>query len=169
MRAHVRTVTGIVPATERDFLDASRIVTAYFDAIGLAPDLRDRPEDLAAYLHEPGRMWLARRANRVVGVVGLRPLTAIADACEVKRLYVEPAHRRHGIASALLDAFESAAVALGYTVAYLDTRADLHAAIAFYERRGYAACERYNDNPAATAFMRRRLAAAARTDRQGAS
>ena len=152
-------MTTISRASERDLDDASRILTAYFDAIELRPTLRDQREDIAAYLREPGGMWLARHAGGVVGVIGLRPLATIAGACEIKRLYVDPGHRGRGVADALLDAVEEAAVARGYTHAYLDTRGDLQAAIAFYRRRGYETCERYNDNPEATTFMRRRFRA----------
>jgi len=40
---------------------------------------------------------------------------------------------------------------------YLDTYDDLKPAIAIYERRGYQRCERYNDNPQATLFMRKNI------------
>jgi GNAT superfamily N-acetyltransferase len=150
-------MNGIARATERDFTDVSRILSAYFDAIELSPEHRDGPEDVSAYLREPSAMWLARHAGQVVGVIGLRPLATIAGACEIKRLYVDPGQRGKGIAHALLDAAEAAAVAGGYTVAYLDTMAHLHAAIVFYRRRGYEPCERYNDNPVASVFMRLRF------------
>jgi ribosomal protein S18 acetylase RimI-like enzyme len=42
---------------------------------------------------------------------------------------------------------------------YLDTNDDLHAAIAFYERNGYVRYSRYNDNPQATIFLRKKLVA----------
>lgn len=113
-------------------------------------------------------MWLARDGELVVGVIAMRPLATIAGACEIKRLYVDPSHRGNHIADALLDAAEAAAVARGYEVAYLDTMADLHAAIAFYRRRGYEACERYNDNPVASVFMRLRLPSATPTDQREA-
>jgi GNAT superfamily N-acetyltransferase len=158
-------MNAIARATDRDFDDVSRILTAYFDAVDLSPANRDGPDDVSAYLHEPGGMWLARQAGRVVGVIALRPLPAIAGACEIKRLYVDPGHRGAGLADALLDAAEAAAVARGYTVAYLDTMAHLHAATAFYRRRGYEPCERYNDNPVATVFMRFRLPRAVPTYR----
>jgi ribosomal protein S18 acetylase RimI-like enzyme len=156
----------VARATERDFGDVSRILSAYFDAIGLPPEHRDGPEDVSTYLREPGAMWLARDAGQAVGVIGLRPLVTIAGACEIKRLYVDPGQRGKGIADALLDAAEAAAVARGYTVAYLDTMAHLHAAIAFYRRRGYEPCERYSDNPVASVFMRFRLPPAAPADRR---
>lgn len=56
-----------------------------------------------------------------------------------------------------MDALEAFAADHKYRFAYLDTKDDLEAAIAFYRRRGYARTERYNDNPQATLFMRRRL------------
>jgi GNAT superfamily N-acetyltransferase len=57
----------------------------------------------------------------------------------------------------LLDAMEGFARAEGIAWIYLDTYDDLKTAIALYERRGYARCERYNDNPQATLFMRKWL------------
>jgi ribosomal protein S18 acetylase RimI-like enzyme len=150
-------VIDVARARACDLNDALRVLTAYFDAIELAPELRDMPDDVAAYLREPRGMWLARCAGEVVGVIALWPLATIAAACEIKRLYVDPGSRGGGIADALLDALEAAAIAQGYRIAYLDTRVDLRAAIAFYRRRGYENCERYNDNPEATNFMCRRL------------
>jgi GNAT superfamily N-acetyltransferase len=88
----------------------------------------------------------------------MRPLeTAGPHAAEVKRLYVRPAHRGGGVASALMDALEEGARESGYTELYLDTKDDLTVAIRFYERRGYERIPRYNDNPQATIFMRRVL------------
>jgi hypothetical protein len=40
---------------------------------------------------------------------------------------------------------------------YLDTGADFAAAQSLYQARGYEPCERYNDNPQATCFFRKRL------------
>ena len=45
----------------------------------------------------------------------------------------------------------------GHSAVYLDTKDDLHAAIRLYDQLGYERCERYNDNPQATIFMRKRL------------
>jgi GNAT superfamily N-acetyltransferase len=72
----------------------------------------------------------------------------------VKRLYVRASHRRAGVADALMSALESYARETKVTALYLDTKDDLAAAIAFYDRRGYQRIARYNDNPQATLFMR---------------
>lgn len=142
-------------ATSADFERAYAIDLEYLDAIDVV--VRDDPQSFRAYL-EPGRgFWMALDGEQAVGCIALRPL--LAGACEVKRLYVRSTHRGQRLAHRLLDALEEFAVAQGYGEAYLDSKDDLLAAIRFYERRGYAPCERYNDNPQATIFMRRTLAA----------
>lgn len=83
----------------------------------------------------------------------------LGPAGEVKRLYVRPAFRRRGIAERLLEALERFASSRGVQWLYLDTTDELQAALAFYDRHGYARRDRYNDNPQATIFMRKRLSA----------
>lgn len=143
-------------ANRADEAAARGIVDEYNRALEIA--VRDDAAAFATYLDGPGGLWLAEDAGEVVGCVALRPLAELGPrAAEVKRLYVRPDRRGAGIAAALMDALEAAARAGGYEALYLDTKDDLRAAIAFYERRGYERIPRYNDNPQATIFMRRRL------------
>jgi ribosomal protein S18 acetylase RimI-like enzyme len=72
---------------------------------------------------------------------------------------VKPVARGRGIADKLLNAQEEYARSQGVEWIYLDSYDDLKAAIALYERRGYERCERYNTNPQATLFMRKRIVA----------
>ena len=132
-----------------------KIIDEYCDAIGVL--VRDSIPALEQYFNPGSGVWLATEAANAVGCVVLRPLPSRSAACEVKRLYVRPSHRSLAVADALMDALEAYAAGQGYRYAYLDTKDDLRAAIRFYERRGYRPCERYNDNPQATIFMRRRL------------
>jgi ribosomal protein S18 acetylase RimI-like enzyme len=81
----------------------------------------------------------------------------MAKSGECKRLYVKPWARGRGIADKLLDAQEMHAHKEGLEWIYLDSYDDLKTAIALYERRGYERCERYNDNPQATVFMRKKI------------
>jgi len=135
---------------------AWEIVEEYNRAVDVA--IPDSPDGFRAYLAGPGAMWLAETAGGAAGCVVLRALDEIEEAaCEVKRLYVRPAHRGRRIAGALMDALEDHARNAGYAWAYLDSKVDLEAAIRFYRARGYKEIERYNDNPQATIFMRRRL------------
>jgi N-acetylglutamate synthase-like GNAT family acetyltransferase len=132
-----------------------QIVDEYCDAIGVL--VRDKRSQLEDDFNEDSGIWLASDANNTIGCVVLRALPSRPEACEVKRLYVRRLYRGKQVADALMDALEAYAVRRGYRTAYLDTKDDLLAAIRFYERRGYRACERYNDNPQATIFMRRQL------------
>ena len=72
-------------------------------------------------------------------------------------LGVEIHGRVAGLSQALMRALEDHAAQAGHTSVYLDTKDDLHAAIRLYDQLGYERCERYNDNPQATIFMRKRL------------
>jgi ribosomal protein S18 acetylase RimI-like enzyme len=78
--------------------------------------------------------WLARDGDRAVGCVGLRALDGVR--VEVKHLFVAPQARGRGVASALMDAFETEARARGSAVV-LETGDAQPEAIALYERRGY--------------------------------
>jgi GNAT superfamily N-acetyltransferase len=100
---------------------------------------------------------LAYLGEAAVGCVVLRMLDSIPLAGECKRLYVQPAARGHRIADKLLDAQEDFARSKGLRWIYLDSYDDLKAAIALYRKRGYTSCERYNENPQATIFLRKQL------------
>jgi len=147
----------VAQAGPGDFAPFAALVREYLASIDLPPELRDEDAQLRAYLQPPDAAWLAFVDDAPLGTIALRPLPERGNACEVKRLYVRPAGRGLGIAHHLLDALETYARAQGFAWAYLDTRADLTAAIAFYRRRGYEPCERYNDNPVASFFFRRAL------------
>lgn len=154
-RVHGKGVS-VRKATLADEDAAWAIVEEYNRALDIV--VRDDPETFRKYLAGPGALWLAEIDGEVVGCVVLRPLPELgADACEVKRLYVRPSQRGIGLAEALMDELETFAREAGYAAVYLDTKDDLHAAIRFYDRRGYERIPRYNDNPQATIFMRRVL------------
>jgi ribosomal protein S18 acetylase RimI-like enzyme len=142
-------------ASLSEVAEATQIIDEYYTMIG--PILRDNQNQLKKYFDANAGVWLALDGTNTVGCIALWPLTARPLSCEVKRLYVRPSHRGIGIADMLMDALEAYALLQGYRFAYLDTREDLQAAVRFYERRGYKACERFNDNPHATISMQRRL------------
>lgn len=135
---------------------ALEILEEYYEAVHVVK--RDSPNALRSLLADPtSAMWLAKLDHEVVGCVVLRNLSSIPDAGECKRLYVRPSARGRHIATLLLDALEDHARDLKLDWIYLDTHDGLKAAIALYEQRGYQPCDRYNDNPQATLFMRKRL------------
>lgn len=147
--------------TERALLErmdeAYAIVREYYDAVGVV--VRDDAESFARdYFGDGSGVWLAYDEASVVGCIALRPLPQLDRAGEIKRMYVKPEARGQGIAERLLEALEEYAAEAGYRALYLDSKEDLKTAIRFYARHGYAECERYNENPQATIFMRKGLA-----------
>ena len=137
--------------------DAIRLLQEYYEAIHVVQ--RDTPEAIQKIMDGPcSGVWLAYLEEEAVGCVVLRKLDSIPFAGECKRLYVQPASRGHRIAEKLLDAQEDFARDQGLHWIYLDSYDDLKVAIALYRRRGYVSCERYNDNPQATVFLRKNIA-----------
>lgn len=146
----------ILRATLEDIGAADALLQEYYAAINVQK--RDTPEELHAYLGGEGAgFWIADVEGVRAGCVGLRPLPASLRAAECKRLYVRPEFRGLGLASALLTALERQATINGYEWLYLDSSADLRAALRLYAQRGYEPCERYNNNPQATVFLRKHL------------
>jgi GNAT superfamily N-acetyltransferase len=143
-------------ATAQQADAAFGLIEEYYEAIGVV--VRDDRAALEHYLASPGSpIWIATVNAVPAGCVMLRPLPVIPLAAEVKRLYVRPAFRGLRLAHALMQAAEEHARASGVEWLYLDTKDDLHAAIHFYLGTGYQPCSRYNDNPQATLFLRKRL------------
>ncbi|PRZ05736.1 MarR family transcriptional regulator with acetyltransferase activity [Isoptericola sp. CG 20/1183] len=86
---------------------------------------------------------------------GVQPLGG--GVGEIKRMWVHPQWRGAGLGSRLLRHLEGVAADLGHTTVRLDTNGTLTEAVAMYERAGYRAVDRYNDNPHATHFFAKRL------------
>jgi|SRR5215470_12340101 len=136
-----------------DDLDtAFRIVEEYYDAAAVVA--RENKEEFREYYFgDRSGVWLASVRENVVGCVALRELPEPERSGEIKRMYVQPAQRRLGIAQALLEALESFAAKVGYKWLYLDSAPGMDAAVRFYQRNDYDPCPRYNNNPQATIFL----------------
>ena len=144
----------IFRAGEQEREAAFRIVEEYNQVVNVV--VRDSPESFAKDYFQPGTgIWLAQAGRQFVGCIALRRLHTRQQAGEIKRLYVRPGYRGSGAAVALLEALERFAETSDYRWLYLDSKADLQAALRFYQRHGYEPCEPYNQNPQATIFMRK--------------
>lgn len=76
----------------------------------------------------------------------------------MKRLYVTPAGRGHGVGRALIGKFVEKAVLLGYDEIVLDTLPYMTEARALYKSLGFEECEPYYHNPlAGVLFLKRTL------------
>ena len=141
-------------AALRDAQVAYSLVSEYYQAASVL--LRDDRDSFSKQYFEPGTgIWLALYDGQAVGSIALRKL--LPGAAEIKRMYVRPEWRGQGISLRLLAAAERFARETGYRWIYLDTSDEMTAARRLYERQGYRPCPRYNQNPQATIFMRKKL------------
>jgi len=113
-----------------------------------------------AYTAPRGTLILCRCGGVPAGCVGLRPFDAATG--ELKRLYVVPRFRGHGIARELITRAIATARAAGYHDLVLDTLASMQPAIRLYESFRFRPTAPYYDNPnAAVHFFRLQLEPAA--------
>ena len=112
---------------------------------------------LLKYGSPKGSLLLALWNNEPAGCVALQPLGKIG-VCEMKRLYVKPVYRKHGIGDVLVKQILADAIALGFGKMVLDTLSRLNSAIRLYERYGFVHTSAYYDNPLANVvYMEKRL------------
>ncbi len=83
-----------------------------------------------------------------VACAALRPLPDFGPGvCELKRMYVKPVARGHGLGRLLGERIITAAAGIGYTLMKLDTSASMVAAQRLYHSLGFVPCAAYNDDP----------------------
>lgn len=107
------------------------------------------------YAPPQGRCLLAAD-DSIAGIIALRPLED--GVCEMKRLYIRPAHRGSGLGRALCGELITQARAIGYRAMRLDTVPQMGAAQRLYEALGFLDIPPYYPNPVPGArFMELRL------------
>jgi putative acetyltransferase len=98
-----------------------------------------------AFARPRGRLAVAFLSGRAVACVAMRPLDV--DSCEMKRLFVRPSARGHGVAQKLLDWLISEARSEGYSRMLADTLPRMEAALRLYEQFGFTRIEPYSPTP----------------------
>jgi ribosomal protein S18 acetylase RimI-like enzyme len=98
--------------------------------------LRDEIDRLADYYAErQGSFWVAYDGARLAGMFGLERVAT--PAAELRRMYVDAAYRKRGLARMMLEHAERICREAGTPVLTLSTSELQQAALAFYRRAGY--------------------------------
>ncbi|NHI01965.1 GNAT family N-acetyltransferase [Oceanimonas sp. MB9] len=123
-----------------------RTVGAEFGAVGEGFGPGDAEVQCMSrhYTAERNSRYLVAEMNgRVVGGAGLAPLRNDSKICELKKLFLLPEARGHGIGRRLAVACLDFARERGFSSCYLDTLSSMTDAIGLYERLGF----RHLDQP----------------------
>ena len=144
----------IVDADSPARLALARVLVREY-AAGLGVDLcfQDLDAELAglpgAYAAPAGALLLAFVDGQPAGCGALRSLPGVAyeAACEMKRVFVRPAHRGRGLGRLLAQRLIGRARQAGYRTMLLDTLHELEAARAMYATLGFEDIPPYYRNP----------------------
>ena len=142
---------AVVEASTADEIAEIRALFAeYQQWLGEDLSFQDFPAELdsLAELYAPpeGLLLLATASGgSAAGCVGLKGLEP--GICEMKRLFVRPPWRGHGLGRSLAEAVVQAARDAGYAFMRLDTLARLEEAVALYRSMGFYEIAPYYENP----------------------
>jgi len=146
-------IAVMTPATP-EWLDATRaIFREYAAQLGVDLCFQNFEAELAAlpgeYAAPQGALLLALVGDQVAGCGALRRLTEVdyPNACEMKRLFVRPAHRGLGLGRILAQELMGRALQAGYSTMLLDTLDDMEAARELYASLGFVEIAPYYYNP----------------------
>ena len=100
--------------------------------------------ELEIYLPPRGALFLATDGDDLAGMVFLAPIRD--DTAQVRRMYVRPDHRRHGLGRALFGAAVEAARDLGYARVLLESPRSWDGAHAVYRAHGFTPVASYAES-----------------------
>jgi ribosomal protein S18 acetylase RimI-like enzyme len=133
-------VIEIVSATELPALaDARALIRAHITAHSTVHSAESTTALLdalpAPYEPPGGGLWVARKDDAAVGCIALHALGPTVG--EIKRMYVDPAHRGNGVARALTAHLVEEARARRYDTLRLGTLRTMRPAQRLYESLGF--------------------------------
>jgi GNAT superfamily N-acetyltransferase len=144
---------AVVEPVFREYLDW--MLERFARDLGIELDDPDGAAERAYFAETPqflvprGRLLVARLKGDVVGVGAFKP-TDDERIAEIKRMFVRPAVRGHGIARALFDRLLMDARAEGYTTVRLETLSFMTEAHALYQSAGAREAEPFYGSEAAS-------------------
>jgi putative acetyltransferase len=121
----------------------------YWESFGLPMDFQGFGAELdglpGAYGAVGGVLLLATDHGEPAGTIAMRRLDARSG--EVKRLYLRPKFRGHGLGRGLLAAVVERANAHQYECLYADTLPSMMEALSLYQKVGFGRVQAYSNTP----------------------
>jgi ribosomal protein S18 acetylase RimI-like enzyme len=154
-------VLEVREATEPHLLEAARgLILGHAAGLGDGPGVERVRADAASlpgpYAPPEGALLIATLAGNPAGCVALKKLDD--KTCEVKRMFVDPAFRRRGVARALMVRLLEDASTRGYRRVRLGTLQTMTAAQALYRALGFVEIPHYRpDEHTDTMFFEKNL------------
>jgi putative acetyltransferase len=154
---------SIFSPTTKDEIDQVRsLFVRYAAGLGVKLCFQNFDTELAtlpaSYVAPKGALLAVRSAvGDAIGCCALRPLDTgdYPNAAEMKRLFVLPEHRGHGLGRLLVEAILDAARQAAYDCVLLDTLTEMETARALYFDLGFSEIPPYYHNPIAGAHYLR--------------
>ena len=146
--AFLEEVRGLFVEYTDMLVEVDHAFSGYLTSQGYSRELENVGEK---YSLPEGRLYLALVDNEPAACIALRKMDN--ENCEMKRLYVRPAYRKHGLAGQLVRKIIADAKELGYSSILMDTHRRLEDAIRLYKDKfGFQEIDCYYDNPIDNTF-----------------
>ncbi len=138
-------------STYRDFLirdwqpsdrtTAAQLIWSVLAEYGLTsePDGADRDvlQIEEAYWQTGGEFWVVEQQGRLVGTAAFYPVLRGQQAVEIRKMYLLPESRGHGLGKFLLQTLEQTIGDRGFEQIWVETASVLKEAVKLYESSGY--------------------------------
>lgn len=128
------------PADNKDCENLTRLVYGVLKEYGLKPDPACTDDDIkdieSSYFNRGGTFHvLEAEDSSIIGAYGLYPMDG--RTCELRKMYLDKAHRGKGLGKFLLEDALSKAKQCGFERMILETASVLKEAIALYKSYGF--------------------------------
>src|SRR5258708_13614374 len=145
-------LTFVQAETPAQIAQARELFLEYAQSLGFSLCFQNFDQELAGlpgdYAPPSGRLLLAECNGQLAACVALHKLEV--DICEMKRLYLRPQFRGHGLGRALAERIITEARKIGYHSMRLDTvEPVMKDAVAMYLKLGFKEIAPYRPNPIA--------------------
>jgi putative acetyltransferase len=121
---------------------AATVIATVLTEYGLGWDPEGADRDVlaveACYLDAKGAFWVLEQKGTIVGTGAYYPIRRGINAVEIRKMYLLPSARGHGLGLFLLQQLEAAIIAQAYQQIWIETASVLAEAVQLYERNGYS-------------------------------